>query len=119
MACLYGPSIYFEGELLPTALAVFLNLLLLFVLLLPGRGWGQALASGLVQGLAIVAVPNAALLAPCACLWYWKSTERAAWSKLVWCLLFAATASGVVGAVTARNWAVSGEFIPLSWERRK
>ena len=115
MACLYGPSIYFEGELLPTALAVFLNLLLLFILLQPGRGWGQALASGLVQGLAIVAVPNAALLAPCACLWYWKSAARKARSKLVWCLLFAAAASAVVGAVTARNWAVSGEFIPLSW----
>ena len=115
MACLYGPSIYFEGELLPTALAVFLNLLLLLVLLQPGREWGQALASGLVQGLAIVAVPNAALLAPCACLWYWKSAERAVRSKLVWCLLFAAPASAVVGAVTARNWVVSGEFIPLSW----
>ena len=115
MACLYGPSIYFEGELLPTALAVFLNLLLLFILLQPGRGWGQALAAGLVQGLAIVAVPNAALLAPCACLWYWKSAERAARTKLGWCLLFAAAASAVVGAVTARNWAVSGEFIPLSW----
>ena len=37
MACLYGPSIYFAGELLPTALAVFLNLLLLFILLQPGR----------------------------------------------------------------------------------
>ena len=115
MACLYGPSIYFAGELLPTALAVFLNLLLLFVLLQPGRGWGQALVSGLVQGLAIVAVPNAALLAPCACLWYWRSAERVARSKLVWCLLFAATACSVVGVVTARNWAVSGEFIPLSW----
>ena len=115
MACLYGPSIYFEGELLPTALAVFLNLLLLLVLLQPDWGRGQALVSGLVQGLAIVAVPNAALLAPCACLWYWKSTERAVRSKLVWCLLFAATASSVVGAVTARNWVVSGEFIPLSW----
>ena len=115
MACLYGPSIYFEGELLPTALAVFLNLLLLFILLQSGRRWRQALAAGLVQGLAIVAVPNAALLAPCACLWYWKSAERAVRSKLVWCLLFAAGASAVVGSVTARNWAVSGEFIPLSW----
>lgn len=115
MACLYGPSIYFEGELLPTALAVFLNLLLIFILLRPGRGWKQALAAGLVQGLAILAVPNAAVLAFCACLWYWKSTERAVRSKLTWCLLFAAGASAVVGAVTARNWVVSGEFIPLSW----
>ena len=115
MACLYGPSIYFEGELLPTALAVFLNLLLLFVLLQPDRGWGQALTSGLIQGLAIVAVPNAVVLAPCACLWYWKRAERTVRSKLVWCLLFAAAASSVVGTVTARNWAVSGEFIPLSW----
>ena len=115
MACLYGPSIYFEGELLPTALAVFLNLLLLFVLLQPGGGWGRSLVAGLVQGLAIVAVPNAAVLAPCACLWYWKSAERAAQSKLVWCLLFVAATCSVVGVVTARNWAVSGEFIPLSW----
>ncbi len=115
MACLYGPSIYFEGELLPTALAVFLNLLLLFILLQPGRGWGQALAAGLVQGLAIIAVPNAAGLAFCAGLWYWKSAERAVRGKLAWCLLFAAAASAVVGAVTARNWVVSGEFIPLSW----
>ena len=115
MACLYGPSIYFEGELLPTALAVFLNLLLLFILLQPGRGWRQALAAGLVQGLAIVAVPNAAGLAFCAGLWYWKSAERAVRGKLAWCLLFAAAASAVVGAVTARNWVVSGEFIPLSW----
>ena len=115
MACLYGPSIYFEGELLPTALAVFLNLLLIFILLRPGRGWKQALAAGLVQGLAILAVPNAAVLAFCACLWYWKSAERAVRSKLAWCLLFAAAASAVVGAVTARNWVVSGEFIPLSW----
>lgn len=101
MACLYGPSIYFEGELLPTALAVFLNLLLIFILLRPGRGWKQALAAGLVQGLAILAVPNAAVLAFCACLWYWKSAERAVRSKLAWCLLFAAAASAVVGAVTA------------------
>lgn len=115
MACLYGPSIYFEGELLPTALAVFLNLLLLFILLQPGRGWGQALAAGLVQGLAIVAVPNAAVFAFCACLWYWRSAERAVRRKLTWCLLFAAAASAVVGTVTARNWVVSGEFIPLSW----
>ena len=115
MACLYGPSIYFAGELLPTALAVFLNLLLLFILLQPGQGWGQALVAGLVQGLAIVAVPNAALLAPCACLWYWKSAEQAARSKLVWCLLFAAATCSVVGTVTARNWVVSGEFIPVSW----
>ena len=115
MACLYGPSIYFEGELLPTALAVFLNLLLLFVLLQPGGGWGRSLVAGLVQGLAIVAVPNAAVLAPCACLWYWKSAERATQSKLVWCLLFVAATCSVVGVVTARNWAVSGEFIPLSW----
>lgn len=115
MACLYGPAIYFEGELLPTALAVFLNLLLIFILLQPGRGWGQALAAGLVQGLAIVAVPNAAGLAFCAGLWYWKSAARTVRSRLAWCLLFAAVASAVVGAVTARNWVVSGEFIPLSW----
>lgn len=115
MACLYGTSIYFEGELLPSALAVFLNLLLLFILLWPGRTWGQALAAGLVEGLAIVAVPNAALLAPCACLWHWKSAEQAARSKLVWCLLFAVATCSVVGVVTARNWAVSGEFIPVSW----
>jgi len=115
MACLYGPSIYFEGELLPAALAVFLQLLLLFVLLQPDRGWGQALAAGLLQGLALVAVPNAAVLGPCVCWWYWKCAERAAVSKLVCCLLFAVAASAVVGAVAARNWAVSGEFIPLSW----
>ena len=79
-AALYGPFLYFEGELLPTAWAVLFDAALLLVLL-----WGQrqggalaALVAGLVLGLGTLAVPNVLLFAPVAAWWMYRWWPAAA-----------------------------------------
>ena len=71
LAALYGPFIYFEGELLPVGPAVFLNMLLLLVLLWAAqregaKGW---FAAGLLLGLSGLLVANVFLFIPVVFLW--------------------------------------------------
>lgn len=80
---LAGPPLYFEGQILNTALATFLGLALVLTLAsLPRRaagpgalvGWG---AAGALLGLAMQARPNVVLFAlalPLA-LWVWRRRE--------------------------------------------
>ena len=66
MLALYGPFLFFSGQLLPTSLAVLLNLGGLCLLLEAStrRRWHWWLLSGLTIGLATITVPNAFVLLP-------------------------------------------------------
>ncbi len=130
MAAAYGPFIYFEGELLPAGLAVFLNLLLLLTLLWAARGdritpW---FLSGIVLGLSGLTVANVFLFAPVVFLWalYFLPTPGASgndgslWSRLrhprlVPLAVFALGILLVVAPVTVRNRVVGGEWVLVSY----
>jgi 4-amino-4-deoxy-L-arabinose transferase-like glycosyltransferase len=78
--------IYFEAELLITALAVFLDLIFLWLLLRAGDTGtrGAFFVSGLAMGVSAIARPNILLFGPFVCAWIalsigWKSGK--AWLR--------------------------------------
>ena len=77
MAAVYGIFIYFESELLPTFLSVFLNLALILTLLwaAQGMGWWRWLLSGAVLGLSALAVANVLLFLPFTLIWIGLSKD--------------------------------------------
>jgi tetratricopeptide (TPR) repeat protein len=117
-AALYGPLIYFGGELLPTLPAIFLDLLLLLLLLrAPGTGRWSWLAAGLLLGLSCLAVANVLLLVPFLLFWRWRcrGQEGIPLSRiaqqggllLAGCLL-------TIAPVALRNWQVGGDLVLIS-----
>ncbi len=112
-AALYGPFLYFEGELLPAALAVFLNALALAALLwaAEGRSTGRWLAAGLLLGLAALAVASVLLFVPVALAWA-RLRARASLPALGALALGVALA---IAPVTLRNRVVGGEWVPISY----
>ncbi len=117
-AALYGPFLYFEGELLPTTWAVLFNAVLLLVLL-----WGQhrgdalaALVAGLVLGLGTLAVPNVLLFAPVAAWWVYRWWPAPVLSRrALHVAIFAAGLLLVVSPVSLRNRIVGGEWVFISF----
>ena len=107
-AALYGPLIYFGGELLPTLLACCLNLLVL-LLAVGGGGWARALAAGVLLGLSALSVANVLLFAPVLLGYlYWRQRRlRPPALLLLGCAL-------VIALVAYRNWAVGGDLVLIS-----
>lgn len=111
---LYGPMIYFEGELLIPALIVFLDLLGLLILL-RARGERPAArmaASGFIFGLSAVARPNVLVPSLGLALWSAFKGEGPRSRRLVFRVLPFTLALLVAPlAVTIRNGAVGGDFV--------
>ena len=118
---LYGPMLFYEGELLAPALIVLLNLLLagsaLAAIAKPSAG--RALVSGALLGLSALAMsvvlPMALVIPWCA----WRSWRRRAalpapGRGLALLGAFAAGLALVIAPVAWRNARVSGEFVPIS-----
>lgn len=74
-ASLTGMMIYFDLELLPTSLFVFLTLLLVNEMLKVESGAGSALKSGLWFGLACLCRPTLLPFFPVAALWLSKGSN--------------------------------------------
>ncbi|NKB70916.1 MAG: tetratricopeptide repeat protein [Candidatus Latescibacteria bacterium] len=118
-AVVYGPLIYFGGELLPTLLAVFLDLLLLFVLVRwpPGAGRWPWLGIGLLLGLSALAVANILLFLPFLIGWLWRYQRAAQMPVGQVGQQIALLVVGVllcIAPVTARNYWVGGEWVLIS-----
>ena len=108
-AALYGPFLYFEGELLPASLAVFLNTLALLALIWAAAGRsGRGLVAGLLLGVTALTVASVLLFVPVALLWA-RRQARAPVGALI--LGFAL----VIAPVTLRNRVVGGEWVPISY----
>ena len=107
-AALYGPLIYFGGELLPTLLACCLNLLVLLLAVGEG-GWARWLATGVLLGLSALAVANVLLFAPVLLGYlYWRQRQlRPPALLLLGCAL-------VIAPVAYRNWAVGDDLVLIS-----
>ena len=112
---IYGPMIFFEGELFETSLTAGL-IFIAFIF------WDKGtkdlkiryfLGAGLLIGLAVIMKPNSAIFLPLLLLWYffYKQTKSAGWKPVV---MFLAGGLIVIAPVTIRNLAVSGEFVPVA-----
>lgn len=113
IACLYGPLLYFEGQLLRETLGTFL--LLLWALLdeidRARPRLLRAMGAGLALGLATLCRENLLLLLPLALLLrLWKREVRAARAAAAMLIGFALA----VTPVTVHNARTAHAFIPIS-----
>ncbi len=118
MAAFYGPYLFFSTQLLPTGLAVFLDLVAISFWLgcLDKPRWHGWIGFGLTAGLATITVPNSAVLVMLALLGQLIAGVR----RREWRTAFAVVSltmagfGGVVGTVMVRNHSVSGNWVVLS-----
>ena len=113
MAALCGSLLYFEGELLAVPVEVFLNLLLLYGLLLAwrrdrGRDWVLA---GLIAGLAALTRPNILLFIAAFCAWALWNRRTSAYRSL---FSFLVPIALVILPVTYRNWTIEPDLVFIS-----
>ena len=117
IASVYGPLLYFEGELLPPVLGILLNLGLLLLLLrddTPQSKW-VCLAAGLGLGLAAAAIPTVLPFALCVVGWLILRSEPTRFStRLVRALVFVLGIGAVLGGIAWRNWVVGKDEVLLS-----
>ena len=115
---LCGPLIFFDGELLPASLATFLNLAglaLLWRVLHRPSGLGF-LGTGLVFGLAALAVPTVLTFAPVAAAWIgWRLRERGGWRAALWAGLFLLGTALMIAPVALRNAVIGGDRVLISY----
>ena len=115
-ASVYGPLVYFEGELLPPGLAILLNLSLVLFLLRAGtvsRPW-TFLAAGLLLGVAGLAVPHVFLFGPGVAGWMLLRRDSGLPARLGRVLLLALGVFLVIGGTTWRNYHKGGDLVLLS-----
>jgi len=114
----YGPFLFFNSQLLPTGLAVFLNLvaLALWLRCLEKPKWDRWLLLGFLIGAAIITVPNSGVLwiVVICVLLLSKGGRRQPTTALAAACLLTLGATVPVGLVTARNYMVAGELVVLS-----
>ena len=115
-AAVYGPLIYFEGELLPPGLAIFLNLSLVLFLLRAGtvgHPW-SCLAAGLLLGVAGLAVPHVFLFGLGVAGWILLRRDPGLSARLGRALSLALGMLLVIGGTTWRNYHKGGDLVLLS-----
>jgi Flp pilus assembly protein TadD len=116
MLALYPPAVFFDLSVQKSALDGFL-LAILLALLASAPRWKRSrwwVAPGLVLGLLVLARENALVLAPAAACWAIAAGRSAptAWPVRVASLLALLLGLALpLGAVAARNFAVSGEVV--------
>ena len=113
MVALCGSLLYFEGELLAVPVEVFLNLLLLYSLLLAwrrDRGCDWVLA-GLIAGLAALTRPTILLFILAFCAWTLWHRRRSAYRSL---FSFIVPIALVILPVTYRNWTIEPDLVFIS-----
>ena len=116
---LYSLLIFYEGELLAPTLTVFLDVimfLVLFAVVMPRSGWLWG-GAGLVFGLRALATTNVLAVTPVLWAWVLLYGRRMRWPRRRIAATLVAFTLGTLVAiapVTLRNWAVRGEFIPIS-----
>ncbi len=118
LLAVYGPLIFFNSQLLPAGLATFMDLLALYLLILAYQrsyrlGW---LLFGVCVGLAIITVPNAGviLIIGVGLLVHRALSQRHWRVELTHGILTVLGAAAAICPVTIHNYALTGEFIPIS-----
>jgi len=116
MAATYWIFIYYDAELLIPVLIVFLDLALLWLLVIAGRRRSPALwgVAGVVMGVSALARPNILLLAPALVVWifvlHWRKWGRSFGYALC---LFVGTILPIL-PVTIRNYVVGDDLVLIA-----
>jgi len=114
-AACYGPLIFFDGELLPAALSVFLNMAALVILLAVWRrptGWGL-LGAGAAFGLGAVVVPTVlmfSVMVPIDLLRRFSHRQG-----FVYTGIFLLGVALPIAPVAARNAYIGGDGVGISY----
>ncbi|UCD48980.1 MAG: tetratricopeptide repeat protein [Phycisphaerales bacterium] len=114
----YWAFIYFEGELLSTALLGTLGLAVVYVLCLwhGKRALRYALAGGILFGIFAVVRPNILPFGPAVLLWCWwvhRRREPKSHVGLTW-LGFSLGAMAIILPVTIRNYVVAHDVVLIT-----
>ena len=114
-AALYGPLIFYDGELLPATLVICLNLLALGLLARGGGRW-HWLGTGVVLGLAGLAAAQSLVFAAVAAGWSyqqgWKQGRALALERAG---LLALGVVLVLAPVSLRNYLIGGDAVLISY----
>ena len=117
-AALYGPLIFFDGEVLPATLATTLDLagLLLLLRCLQTPSATRFAVAGAVFGLAALTVATVLtfVLAVVAYVWIHTSWQHPLARRILWPLAFLAGVALAVLPVTLRNAAIGGDAVLIS-----
>ena len=115
---LYRPFVFFNTQLLPTSLAIFLDLLALtlWIRCMDQSRWYRWLLFGLVVGTATITVPNSAVLLVLAVIWSIAAAVRQSrWKPALAACVLATTGTALpIGAVTWHNYVASHEWVLIS-----
>jgi 4-amino-4-deoxy-L-arabinose transferase-like glycosyltransferase len=121
MAALYGPFLYWSGEILIVTLIVFLDLAALLILL---RAFDKAknifwLLGGVVLGLSAIARPNVLIFVPWIVLLIFlmnrfKEVNTTRKQQLVYTLSFLVGVLLVISPVTIKNHITTDDFVLIS-----
>ena len=106
-AALYGPLVFYDAELLPTSLGTFLIVLALWMAIARPPSARQAVAAGVVSGLAGLAVAPALLAAPAVA---WAAGRK----RRLWAALSALATAAVVMLAVFHNYQRSGAWMLVS-----
>ena len=114
----YGPLLYFEGQLLRTGLflpALFLWFLIHLEAARSRRGWGW-FASGALLGICALIMETALVLAPAALVWSLVRSRGQGAGGRPWIrtALFAAGVLAALAPVALRNWSAGKEAVLIS-----
>ena len=116
MSAFYWPLIFFDGELLLTSLALFLNMLVLLALSYAlQKGEKYWLFCGLAFGLAATTRPNILLFGLMIGLWLLHGSYKKVrpWKEPILLLLGTVL---LIAPITLRNYYVSGDAVLIAWQ---
>lgn len=116
MLAVYGPAIYYDGQINKTSLAVALSLGFAGAAVISeGRRPGWLAVSGLLLGLAALVHENVNVAAPILLAWAAWPREADTWKRCASrAAVFVAGYAAAVLPVTIRNAAVSGEWVLIT-----
>lgn len=118
-AALYGPLIYFDGELLTPTLQILLNLCVLIVLLraVERKSLWLTGSAGLLLGLSAITRPDVMLLAVAGVVWLALAlrTTMSGKAAAAACAVFLLGVAIPIVLVTVRNVSVGRDLVPISW----
>ncbi|MCK4547079.1 MAG: tetratricopeptide repeat protein [Candidatus Eisenbacteria sp.] len=117
LACFYGPMILYTGELLFPTLAMFINILFLYLVVRADESWnpGVLFLAGILLGLSALGKATVLVFYPVVVAWWLVKRPRPALRSLVRpAAVLALGVAAMVLPVTARNRMVGGDWVLIT-----